>query len=232
MDHNPFRSARLFYRAIESPQDDEFFHSLQRDPFSYASSTPSLLAPASNAYTNKIRDHFQGALLGVIICLPTNPENLSLAGDSIGPDVKTTSPSLIRNEPYDKGIPIGSLSLERPGNPRLAHHRFADIGIDIAPKYQSRGYGKEAIEWATEWGFTHGNLHRIGIRVLGWNHRAYNLYKHIGFIEESRQREQWWHNGKWWDDIGLAILEHEWRNIKAKESAGNPVIPATEETLL
>ena len=222
MENSPFRSARLFYRAIESPSDDDFFHALQSDPITYSMSTPALVRPASRRTTNSIRESYQEkSLLGVLICLPTTPENLALAGldkestdkdsDKDKEKATTTKPSLIRPGLEDRGIPIGALSLNpQHGGPNFVHHRHGDIGIDIAPRYQRRGYGGEAIRWVLEWGFKHAHLHRIGIRTLGWNEGALKLYQKLGFVLESRERQLWWWNGKWWDDIGLGMLEHEW----------------------
>ena len=245
MPPHAFRSERLLYRAIDSPDDDEFFHALHSDPISFASSTPSLLLPASRKMTNSVRESFQErSLLAVMICLPTTDENLALAGmdpssaagtaftspstakastegESKGDDKPkskpTTFPSLVREGLADRGIPIGAMDLcAHPSGERYVHHRNADIGIDIAPKYQNKGYGKEALEWILEWGFRHAGLHRVGIRVLGWNEGALRLYQRIGFVMESREREKFWSDGKWWDDFGLGMLEDEWRAKKSE----------------
>ncbi|KAI4151820.1 MAG: hypothetical protein LQ340_003264 [Diploschistes diacapsis] len=230
MDANPFHSTCLLYRAIESPEDDAFFHALQDDPLTFMSSTPSLAAPVSRRISSRIRETFEEkALLGVLICLPTTPENLALAGLDAEPpsssttnsagddkdkknDNKTTFPSLVRPGLHDRGIPIGAMCLNPPhGAGAGAHHRSADVAIDIAPKYQNRGYGSEAIRWILEWGFMHAGLHRIGIRVLGWNEGALRLYQRLGFVLESRERQAWWSRGRWWDDLGLGMLEEEWK---------------------
>ena len=235
-EKDPFRSRRLIFRSIESPGDDDFFHALQADPVSFMNSTPSLVAPASHKYTQNTREHYQEkSLLGVLICLPSTPENRALAGlpEKEPEDTKKPSPpqSMIRVEQQDKGIPIGAMALASPqSGPRYMHHRCADIGIDIAPKYQRRGYGEEALQWCLGWGFEYAGLHRIGIRVLGWNEGAFRLYQRIGFVVESRERERWWSNGRWWDDIGLGMLETEWRaRYQGKDSGSREV--TTEEIL-
>ncbi|MCJ1327370.1 hypothetical protein MMC10_004039 [Thelotrema lepadinum] len=238
---HPFRSARLLYRAIESPDDDDFFHAIQSDPLSFASSTPSILTPASRKITTGVREAYQErSMIAVMICLPTTDENLALAGIEPTPTSKsgnlgqatdkdddkskpkpTTFPSLVRPGMHDRGIPIGAMDLApHPSGERYVHHRNADIGIDIAPKYQNRGYGGEALEWIIEWGFRHAGLHRIGIRVLGWNEGALRLYQRIGFVMESREREKFWSEGRWWDDLGLGILEGEWRERRKEIAEG------------
>ena len=233
---DPFRSARLFYRAIDSPEDEDFFHALSSDPLTFAGSTPALLVPPSRKSTTAMRElALEGSLLLVIICLPTTPENLALAGLDIKAEAKdgdetekdkktpksTTSPSLVRHGLHDRGIPVGSVALRmQPGGERYVHHRCADVGIDIAPKFQNKGYGSEAIKWILEWGFKQACLHRIGIRTLGWNEGALRLYQRLGFVLESRERERWWQHGRWWDDLGLGMLEEEWKERYQSEEKG------------
>ena len=233
MESNTFQSARLFYRAIESPADDDFFHALHADPISAAMSSPAIQKPLSRKRTTAMRESFQDALLGVMICLPTTPENLTLAGldedseavakDKEGSDkdkVPRTKPSLIRPTLDDRGIPVGAMCLQ-PQHSGLAylHHRYGDVGIDIAPRFQRRGYGTEALRWVLRWGFKHAHLHRIGIRTLGWNEGALRLYQNLGFVLESRERQLWWYDGRWWDDLGLGMLEDEWRERYGEEDA-------------
>lgn len=203
LNKHPFRSTCLSFRAIES-SDHEFFHALQTDPLSQGNVSPSLLAPLSLEMTTQAQKVFQTSLLGVLVCLPTTDENLALAGEGVYKKEDLLKRSLIRDELFDRGIPIGALSMVRDfPNQRHSHNRKGAISIHIAPKYQRKGYGREALEWALDWGFTHAHLHRIAINVFGWNDGALRLYQSIGFRLESRQKESWWHNGQWHDDLGL-----------------------------
>ena len=145
-----------------------------------------------------------------------------MAGTSIVEDDDDDDKKKAKNKPThsrvrdgldDPGIPVGTMTLEHQFE-KLAFHRNADLGIDIAPRYQRRGFGREALEWMLEWAFTHAGLHRVGIRVLGWNEGAKRLYESVGFVVESREREKFWHKGRWWDDFGLGMLEGEWRALK------------------
>lgn len=128
-------------------------------------------------------------LLGVVICLPsTNTDN----------DKSTSNP-------------IGAIHLTKlPEN--QTHHRSTEIGIEILQEYQGKGYGSEAIRWIVDWAFERLGLHRVQVRAFGWNARAIELYKRLGFKEEGRWREALWHEGKWWDDVQLSILENEWKH--------------------
>lgn len=70
------------------------------------------------------------------------------------------------------------------------HHRFTEIGIDIAKPYQGKGYGSEAIEWILEWAFMAAGLHRVAIRCFAYNDGARRLCIRLGFKEESVVRER------------------------------------------
>jgi len=39
----------------------------------------------------------------------------------------------------------------------------------------------------------------------------HRLYERLGFVRESRKREHFFYDGRYWDQIGLGMLEHEWR---------------------
>ncbi|KAF2167282.1 hypothetical protein M409DRAFT_66285 [Zasmidium cellare ATCC 36951] len=199
---HPFRSKRLLYRAIEPSEDEDFFLAIQQDAFGYRNSNITIPKPQSR----KDAQHFmkvlvENQLLAVVICLP--PEN----------------PANDQEEPSKKPTPIGAIHLSS-SKPTTAHHRFADIGIDVLPSYQGKGYGSEAIRWILEWGFETAGLHRVGIRCFGYNEGARKLYNRLGFKEESVVRELLFHRGRWWDDVGFGMLEGEWRGMKEKEMVG------------
>ncbi|OJF93647.1 GCN5 family acetyltransferase [Pararhizobium antarcticum] len=82
------------------------------------------------------------------------------------------------------------------------------IGIYDA-KVLSKGFGSEAIRLLLHYAFTELNLHRIGIRVLAFNHRAIRAYEKCGFIFEGREREAAFVNGEWHDDLMMGIIGRE-----------------------
>jgi RimJ/RimL family protein N-acetyltransferase len=99
----------------------------------------------------------------------------------------------------------------------MAHHRRSEIGISIVRAYQSQGYGSEAIKWVLRFGFRHCNLHRIAICTFEYNTGARKLYEKLGFKPEQRLRDHLWHDGRYWDFVGFAMLEDEWRELYDKE---------------
>ena len=88
-------------------------------------------------------------------------------------------------------------------NPR---NRKCTCGITIGEKeYQSKGYGTEAMKMLVEYGFNTLNINRIELSVWDFNIRAYKSYQKVGFVEEGRRRESRYHNGKYYDEIVMAI---------------------------
>jgi RimJ/RimL family protein N-acetyltransferase len=189
---SPFKSERLIYRAFNTPEDDEFFYSIQDDPIAFINSCPSVPRPMDRQFAEKIRKHVSAdSLLFVVICRqpPTTPTDTS--------DNKTTAQAVPK--------PIGILFLKK-ASPDMAHHRSTELGIDIKREFQGQGYGTEAIRWTLEWAFKVAGLHREELTVLGWNERAMVLYERIGFQVKGRKREALWKDGRWWDEVFMGIL--------------------------
>lgn len=190
---NPFTSARLLYRAIETPDDDKLFLQLNQEPESFQNSNPGLLRPQARAdamrHQKALMEH---SLIGVVICLRST--------DPIDP----------------KPTAIGQIHLDAVA-PTSPQHRTGVIGLGILPEYQAQGYGTEAIRWILDWGFRRAGLHRVEIRALGWNSGAIRLYERLGFVLEGTLRELWWHDGRYWDDYYYAMLDREWEEIKKRE---------------
>ncbi|GAB7354686.1 hypothetical protein MBLNU459_g5106t1 [Dothideomycetes sp. NU459] len=199
-----FRSARLVYRAFQSPDDDGLFDSIQRDPVAFGNSCASLHKPLDSKFIENIRKYLMdNSLLFVVI---------SLATPNLGEEVKSGEAGSI--------IPrsIGTLFL-KASSPDMTHHSCSELGIDILHQYQAQGYGAEAITWALDWAFGSARLHRVELMVLGWNERVKALYERLGFKEEGRKRENLWRDGRWWDEIYMGLLEDEWREAREGEVA-------------
>jgi RimJ/RimL family protein N-acetyltransferase len=90
-------------------------------------------------------------------------------------------------------------------------NRACLCGITIGEKeYQNKGYGTEAMEMLVEFVFNTLNMNRIGLSVYDFNIRAYKSYLKVGFVEEGRKRQARYHNGKYYDEIIMAILREDW----------------------
>ncbi|TQV92503.1 hypothetical protein V2A60_007185 [Cordyceps javanica] len=183
--HHPFRSERLEYRAYHPDKHVDFIEQVHTEPFAYINASASLHRPVGKRFVEDVvKDLVDKSLLFVIIYR-------------------------IDNDP-DTSEPIGAISLSA-AEPEMMHHRCSNMAIDIVHDQQGRGYGTEALNWALEWGFRQAGLHRIELEYLEWNSRVRPLYDRCGFTEEGRRRKSVFKDGKWWDEIGMSILEDEWR---------------------
>jgi RimJ/RimL family protein N-acetyltransferase len=110
----------------------------------------------------------------------------------------------------EAGKAIGSISLSSI-NPKDHHATF---GIAIGDKdYWSRGYGTEAARLLVNYGFRQLNLHGINSTVIGFNERSARMHRKVGFKEEGRQREFYFKNGAFHDQIVFGILREEWKGL-------------------
>ncbi|MHA2289133.1 MAG: GNAT family N-acetyltransferase [Promethearchaeota archaeon] len=90
-------------------------------------------------------------------------------------------------------------------------NRSCTCGITIGEKnYQNKGYGTEAMEMLVEYAFNTLNMNRMELSVWEFNTRAFKAYQKVGFVEEGRKRQARYHNGKYYDEIIMAILKDEW----------------------
>jgi RimJ/RimL family protein N-acetyltransferase len=94
------------------------------------------------------------------------------------------------------------------------HDRRATMAIGIFdPALLGKGFGTEAITLLLQHAFNVMGLHRIGIRVLAYNHRAIRAYEKCGFVVEGREREAGLVDGAWHDDIMMGLLSHEFQSL-------------------
>ncbi len=72
-----------------------------------------------------------------------------------------------------------------------------------------KGYGEEATRLVLDYAFSKLLLHRVGLRVLSYNHRAIRCYEKCGFLKEGVQRQSAFVNNAWYDDIMMGVLASE-----------------------
>lgn len=88
--------------------------------------------------------------------------------------------------------------------------RCATLGIALGREHIGRGYGTDAVRIIVDYGFREMGLHRIQLSVAPFNPGAVRVYEKVGFTEEGRHREYVLHDGHWYDEILMSILDHEW----------------------
>ena len=92
-----------------------------------------------------------------------------------------------------------------------------ELGITIGDKdYWSKGYGREAIGLLLFYGFQHRNVRRISLSTGSDNERAIRCYLASGFVEEGRQRQHVWCDGKYVDMVHMGILKAEWEALQGR----------------
>lgn len=107
------------------------------------------------------------------------------------------------------GVVIGSVGLHKI-EPRSG---TATFGVMIGePTARGKGYGTETASLMLDYAFTILGLHSVNLTVAGFNHAAQAAYRKAGFRECGRLREHIRFAGKWWDQIHMDCLEHEFES--------------------
>jgi RimJ/RimL family protein N-acetyltransferase len=212
--HHPFSSARLEYRAIR-PADTALFAALTADAVGFInSSITNIKLPTESDAHGFMKECAENYLLGTAIWLK-HPEDMTQEQrlELVEKAKKEGKEHMVE----EWGTAIGEMHLSRLSH-GSTHHRSTSIGITILPEFQSRGYGGEAIDWVLDYAFRRAGLHRVGIKAFEWNIGAIRLYEKLGFKHEGKEREAYWHEGRFWDGIQMGMLDREWRDLhNAKE---------------
>jgi RimJ/RimL family protein N-acetyltransferase len=85
------------------------------------------------------------------------------------------------------------------------------VGIAIGERdFWSKGYGTDAMELITQYGFLELNLHRLSLGVHAYNHRAVRCYEKVGYRIEGTVRGDTYREGRRTDGLFMGILRREW----------------------
>jgi RimJ/RimL family protein N-acetyltransferase len=74
-----------------------------------------------------------------------------------------------------------------------------------------KGYGSAAIALALDHAFDGMTLHKVWLMVNAQNARARGIYTRVGFVEEGVLREEYFHDGAWYDMVRMSVIDREWR---------------------
>jgi len=91
----------------------------------------------------------------------------------------------------------------------------AEFGITLATAFQRRGYASEALRALLELVFDTLGKHRVFASVDPRNLPSIALFERAGFRKEAHHVESLWLMGEWVDDVILAMLAREWRQVAA-----------------
>ena len=84
--------------------------------------------------------------------------------------------------------------------------RRAQLGMLLGPDFRGQGLGRDAIAVVLRYAFAHRGLHRVALEVLADNEPAVRCYRACGFVEEGRLRDDAWVDGRFVDQLRMAVL--------------------------
>lgn len=100
-----------------------------------------------------------------------------------------------------------------------ARSRVGRLGVVIAARGDmGKGYGSAAIRAVVEHAFGPLALHKLWVMMFAHNARTRGICQRIGFVEEGVLREEYFHDGRWYDMARLSLLAREWRAATAGTS--------------
>ncbi|HAU08041.1 MAG: Acetyltransferase GNAT family protein [Candidatus Yanofskybacteria bacterium GW2011_GWF1_44_227] len=76
-----------------------------------------------------------------------------------------------------------------------------------------KGYGTDAKMFLLDYAFNTLNLRRIESAAYEYNKRSIHYSLHCGYKIEGRKRKAKFSNGRYWDDVLLALFKKEWLPI-------------------
>ena len=91
--------------------------------------------------------------------------------------------------------------------------RIASTGAAIwDQKYRGQGLGCEAKELLLAYAFNTLNLRKVCSQVFAFNVASINYSKKCGYQVEATLKDHIYRDGKYWDQICMAIFQDSWKN--------------------
>jgi RimJ/RimL family protein N-acetyltransferase len=83
---------------------------------------------------------------------------------------------------------------------------------------RGKGYASDAVNALLDFCFGQLRLERVWLVTDEVNERAQHIYRKAGLVEEGRLRRAFYQDGRFQDDVRMAILRDEWEAIDRKRS--------------
>ncbi|UYX50203.1 GNAT family N-acetyltransferase [Bacillus thuringiensis] len=80
--------------------------------------------------------------------------------------------------------------------------------------FTGKGYGTEAIKIVLSFVFEQLKLNRLQLEVFSHNLRGMRAYEKVGFVKEGTLRQSLYYNDAYSDEIIMAILKSEYKNMQ------------------
>lgn len=114
----------------------------------------------------------------------------------------------------DTGEVVGHISLgglsEKNRSARISRVYAASRG---------KGVCQQMVRAVLAFAFDELHLHRVSLGVYDDNPSALRCYEKAGLRVEGVNRDVFHYNGEWWSMIEMAMLEDEWKSLKASSPA-------------
>jgi RimJ/RimL family protein N-acetyltransferase len=104
----------------------------------------------------------------------------------------------------EDGTVAGYVALGTPTRLESNRHVVLIRGLAVAPSHQRRGIGRQLVEAAATTARERG-ARRLTLRVLAPNAAARALYEACGFVVEGVQPEEFLLDGRYVDDVLMAL---------------------------
>lgn len=109
-----------------------------------------------------------------------------------------------------EGVHIGNIGLHNIN----WKDRTATTGTMIGEKeFWGRGYGTDAKMTLLSYAFYSLNLRKICSSVLAYNERSLRYSLRCGYKQEGVLRHQRYKNGRYYDELLLAVFKKDWRPL-------------------
>jgi RimJ/RimL family protein N-acetyltransferase len=105
----------------------------------------------------------------------------------------------------ESGELIGDLGLHFLGDGQQV-----EIGCTLAPAFQGRGIGTEAVTGVLALLFQQLGKHRVFASADPRNRSSLRLLRRVGMRQEAHFRRSLLFKGEWADDVIFAVLDSEW----------------------
>ena len=159
-----------------------------------------------------------------------DPGPSATLNDRVAPQSEAAAKEMIAKWSANEGDTLG-FAIETLADPAVlvghvsvfnirAKNRNAIIGIALGREHHGHGYGTDAMRVIVGYGFRELGLHRIALSVAEFNQAGIRAYEKAGFTVEGRRRETVLHDGRWYDDVLMSILDYEWATSRGQREAG------------
>jgi RimJ/RimL family protein N-acetyltransferase len=96
--------------------------------------------------------------------------------------------------------------------------RRASGSPSATPEQWGKGYGTDAVNALVDFAFGQLRLERVWLDTDIGNARAQAAYLKAGFVREGVLRHSWFQDGRWSDDVRMAMIRDDWTALTRPRS--------------